>query len=391
MIFENKDKIVFTGDSVTDAGRKRPVGEGLWEGLGTGYVRNVDSMLAMLYPEMMLHIANTGTGGAASCDMLARWQTDVMDLKPDWVFLMIGANDVWRQFDEPNLDNDRYMPERYRENLEAMVSQTMPTVKGMFLISPFYMESNDNDAMKKRMVEYANISREVAEKYGARYIDVQEEFDKHLQYRYPAYISLDRVHPGWVGAMIIASKILKEIGAKTVYMTDMIHTTKTYETLLQTIVELEIDTKFPTLNEEIMLGNARLAVLGPVEKTQDVNDMSIVLRLDYGEISFMFTGDAGKESEKLMLKEHSSSAFKAQVLKLGHHGSSSSNTKEFLLAVDPTYAVISCGKDNSYGHPHKEVVDLLDELNIRSYITYEHSNIVFSTNGEKLELIRPAA
>jgi lysophospholipase L1-like esterase len=217
MIFENKDKIVFTGDSVTDAGRKRPVGEGLWEGLGTGYVRNVDSMLAMLYPEMMLHIANTGTGGAASCDMLARWQTDVMDLKPDWVFLMIGANDVWRQFDGPNLDNDRYMPERYRENLEAMVSQTMPTVKGMFLISPFYMESNDNDAMKKRMVEYANISREVAEKYGARYIDVQGEFDKHLQYRYPAYISWDRVHPGWVGAMIIASKILKEIGAKPIF------------------------------------------------------------------------------------------------------------------------------------------------------------------------------
>ena len=188
-----------------------------------------------------------------------------------------------------------------------------------------------------------------------------------------------------------ATKILKEIGAKTVYMTDMIHTTKTYETLLQTIDELEIDTKFPTLNEEIMLGNARITVLGPVEKTQDVNDMSIVLRLDYGEISFMFTGDAGAESEKIMLKEHSSSAFKAHVLKLGHHGSSTSNTKDFLLAVDPEYAIISCGKDNSYGHPHKEVIDLLDELNIRSYITYEHSNIVFSTDGEKLELIRPAA
>ncbi|MBR7101803.1 MAG: GDSL family lipase, partial [Clostridia bacterium] len=170
MIFENKDKIVFTGDSVTDSGRKRPVGEGLWEGLGNGYVRNVDSMLAVLYPEIMLHIANTGTGGAASCDMLARWETDVMALKPDWVFLMIGANDVWRQFDEPNLDNDRYMPEEYRSNLEKMVSQTMPTVKGMFILSPFYMEANDNDLMKKRMVEYAKISEEVAEKYGAKYI-----------------------------------------------------------------------------------------------------------------------------------------------------------------------------------------------------------------------------
>ena len=217
MIFQNKDKILCTGDSVTDAGRKRPVGEGLWEGLGTGYVRMVDSILATVYPEIRLHICNTGSGGAASCDMLANWEKDVMALKADWVFLMIGANDVWRQYDELNLDNDRYMPERYRENLEKMVSQTMPTVKGMFLISPFYMESNDNDAMKKRMVEYSNIAREVAEKYGAGFIDVQPDFDAHLQHRYPAYISWDRVHPGWVGGMIIARRILKEIGADPLY------------------------------------------------------------------------------------------------------------------------------------------------------------------------------
>ena len=217
MIFENKDKIVFTGDSVTDSGRKRPVGEGLWEGLGNGYVRNVDSMLAVLYPEIMLHIANTGTGGAASCDMLANWDKDVMALKPDWVFLMIGANDVWRQFDEPNLDNAKYMPEEYRRNLEKMVKKTMPAVKGMFLLSPFYMEANDGDAMKARMKEYAGIAKEVAEKFGAKYIDIQSEFDKHLQHRYPAYISWDRVHPGWVGAMIIASKIMKEIGADPIY------------------------------------------------------------------------------------------------------------------------------------------------------------------------------
>ena len=68
-----------------------------------------------------------------------------------------------------------------------------------------------------RMVEYAKISEEVAEKYGAKYIDLQSEFDAHLRYRYPAYISWDRVHPGWVGSMIIARKILTEIGAKPLY------------------------------------------------------------------------------------------------------------------------------------------------------------------------------
>ena len=188
-----------------------------------------------------------------------------------------------------------------------------------------------------------------------------------------------------------ATKILEQIGANAVYMTDKIHTTKTFEKLIQTIERLDITLKIPKLNDVIKLGSANFTVLGPVEKTDNNNEMSIVLRLDYGEISFMFTGDAGAESENLMLNKHPSGAFKAQVLKLGHHGSSSSSTKEFLLAVEPSYAIISCGKDNSYGHPHREVVALLKELNIPSYITHECGNIIFTTDGSDLVLVRPAA
>ncbi len=188
-----------------------------------------------------------------------------------------------------------------------------------------------------------------------------------------------------------ASKILEVIGADTVYMTDMTHTTKTFETLLETIDRLDITLKIPKLNEVISLGNAKFTVLGPVEKTDNKNEMSIVLRMDYGETSFMFTGDAGAESEQLMLNKHSANAFKANVLKLGHHGSSSSSTKEFLLAVYPSYAIVSCGKDNSYGHPHREVVALLKELEIPYYITHESGNIIFSTDGKDLKLIRPVA
>ena len=217
MIFQNGDRIVFAGDSVTDCGRKRPYGEGLWEGLGNGYVRMVDSNLAIDYPDRFLHITNVGESGAASKDMLANWERNVEACKPDWVFVMIGANDVWRQFDEPSLDNSLLMPECYRANLEAVCERTLPKVKGMFFISPFYMEANDNDPMKKRMVEYAGICREVAEKYGVKYIDVQEDFDNHLKYRYPAYISWDRVHPNWVGSMIIAKEVLKAIDADPLY------------------------------------------------------------------------------------------------------------------------------------------------------------------------------
>ena len=213
MIFENGDRVVFAGDSVTDAGRKRPYGEGLWEGVGSGYVRNVDSMLSVLYPEKLIHITNVGCSGATSADMLRDWETNVEALSPDYVFFMIGANDVWRQFDEPAFDHTCRSPEAYRANIEAVCERTRGKVKGLFIISPFYMEANNDDSMKKMMVEYAKICASVAKKYGATYIDVQADFDAHLQHRYPAYISWDRVHPNWVGGMIIARRIMKEIGA----------------------------------------------------------------------------------------------------------------------------------------------------------------------------------
>ena len=217
MIFENGDRVVFAGDSVTDSGRKRPYGEGLWEGVGNGYVRNIDSMLSVLYPERLIHITNVGCSGATSADMLRDWGTNVEACNPDYVFFMIGANDVWRHFDEPAFDHSSRSPEAYRANLEAVCERTINKVKGLFVISPFYMESNNDDPMKKMTVQYAKIAKEVAEKYGATYIDVQEDFDKHLEHRYPAYISWDRVHPNWVGSMIIAAKIMKTLGAQPLY------------------------------------------------------------------------------------------------------------------------------------------------------------------------------
>lgn len=218
MIFEHGDRVVFAGDSVTDCGRKRPYGEGLWEGLGNGYVRQIDSMLSALYPEKLIHITNVGESGATSTDMLNHWEQNVEALKPDWVFFMIGANDVWRQFDEPGQYEERYLPEVYRANLDAVCKRTVGKVKGLFILSPFYMESNNEDAMKKRMVEYASIAKEVAEKYGVPFVDLQKDFDEHLKYRYPAYISWDRVHPNWVGGMIIAKRIMGDIiGANPLY------------------------------------------------------------------------------------------------------------------------------------------------------------------------------
>lgn len=213
MIFEHNDRIVFTGDSVTDSGRKRPYGEGLWEGLGNGFVRNLDSILTVLYPENIYRIVNTGSSGFTTRNLLSTWEHDVTAIKPDWVFVMIGMNDVWRQFDEPTVASYEYVsPEEYRANLVEMVKRTKDTVKGMFLMPPFYMEANNADPMKIRLREYAAIMKEVADEYGVGYIDMQDDFDALLEHRYPASISWDRVHPNWVGSMLMTRRILHEIG-----------------------------------------------------------------------------------------------------------------------------------------------------------------------------------
>ncbi|MBO5111394.1 MAG: SGNH/GDSL hydrolase family protein [Clostridia bacterium] len=213
MIFEHNDRIVFTGDSVTDSGRKRPYGEGLWEGLGNGFVRNVDSILTTLYPENVYRIVNTGSSGFTSRDLLNTWEHDVTALKPDWVFVMIGMNDVWRQFDEPTVASYEYVsPEEFRANLTEMVRRTKDSVKGMFLMPPFYMEANDADPMKVRLRQYGAIMQQVAEENGVGFIDMQSDFDELLKHRYPASISWDRVHPSWVGSMVMARRVLHEIG-----------------------------------------------------------------------------------------------------------------------------------------------------------------------------------
>lgn len=212
MLFENMDRIVFTGDSVTDMERARPVGEGLFDNVGRGYVRVIENMLNAWYPEILVRISNTGTDGNTSRDLRARFQTDVVDLKPDWVSICVGINDVWRQFDSPAIPDDHVTLEEYEENLEMMILAVKENVKGIFLLSPYYMEPNKDDPMRARMDAYGAVCRKLAEKHGCRFVDLQEVFDQYFQYRHSSYIAWDRVHPNQVGATIIAKAFLEQCG-----------------------------------------------------------------------------------------------------------------------------------------------------------------------------------
>lgn len=131
-------------------------------------------------------------------------------------------------------------------------------------------------------------------------------------------------------------------------------------------------------------GAFTFTVLGPLEDYKDLNDQSIVVRAEYGKISFLFTGDQESSPEKDLVDQYGTALY-STVLKAGHHGSSSSSCKAFLEAVSPRYAVISCGEDNAYGHPHKEVIERFEKRNITYYRTDTQGTITFYTDGETLE------
>ncbi len=205
-------KLVFIGDSITDCERARPVGEGLFGAVGKSYVSLLEGLLGAIHPGHGIRLINMGTSGHTVLDLKQRWQTDVFDLKPDWVSIMIGVNDVWRQFDLPRQKEIHVSPEVYEKTLNELARTTRPKVEGLIMLTPFYIEPNRGDAMRARMDEYGAIVKKIAKKHGALCIDTQAAFDEVLQHMHPNAIAWDRVHPNIIGHAIIARAFLKAIG-----------------------------------------------------------------------------------------------------------------------------------------------------------------------------------
>lgn len=205
-------KLLMIGDSVTDCERARPVGEGLFGAVGKGYVSLIDGLLASTYPAHQIRVVNMGTSGHQVPDLVQRWQTDVLELKPDWVAVMIGINDVWRQFDIPRQTETHVLPKAYEAGLERMATLTKRHVSGMVFMSPFYIEPNPADAMRARMDEYGAIVKKVARKHGAIFVDTQAAFNRLLEHTHSAAIAWDRVHPNHIGHQALARAFLDAVG-----------------------------------------------------------------------------------------------------------------------------------------------------------------------------------
>ncbi len=137
----------------------------------------------------------------------------------------------------------------------------------------------------------------------------------------------------------------------------------------------------PQAGDRFSLGSTEVTVLGPVREYTETNNTSIVLRVVFGSLSFLFTGDMERDAEADLLDAGVSVA--STVLKVGHHGSNTSTSYRFLREVDPTYAVISVGKDNSYGHPNEEPLSRLRDADVTLYRTDLQGDIVCRSNDGK--------
>lgn len=211
MTLQQGDKVVIIGDSITDCERARPVGEGLFGALGKGYVSVFDALLQTEHPELGIRVVNMGLSGNTVMDVEARWNTDVIQQHPDGVILCIGINDVWRQFDMPHVEESHVYADTYEAALDRLVKRTKPQVRWMALMTPYYIEPNQEDEMRRMMDEYGGIVRRTAEKHGTLFVDTQVVFDRLLLNMYPAALAWDRVHPNMIGHMAIAKSLINAL------------------------------------------------------------------------------------------------------------------------------------------------------------------------------------
>lgn len=179
-------------------------------------------------------------------------------------------------------------------------------------------------------------------------------------------------------------QVLAAFDVEEVWLSGEAHPTATFERALDAILASDAAYYEPRTGDVFAWGPARVEVLNPSELTGDVHEGSISLRVVYGEVAFVFTGDAETHTEMKMVE--SGLNLRAHGLHLGHHGSRTSTAEAFVLAVAPEFAVYSAGAGNTYGHPHAEVIARLERLGLPVYGTDVHGTIVVKTDGFSYEI-----
>ncbi|MFB1099210.1 SGNH/GDSL hydrolase family protein [Terribacillus sp. JSM ZJ617] len=188
-------KWVFIGDSITECGRFEDP-----QDIGDGYVKMIQDELKQ---KKEVEIANRGVGGNRVTDLAARWEEDVLSLKPDLISVSIGINDVWRQLDQPQME--QVYPDEFREVFDKILAETKHTGAELYLMEPTIIEENNESKGNQMLIPYVEIVRELAAKYGARLVPTHTAFLQTAQ----TDLTTDGVHMTDAGNRLMADTWLE--------------------------------------------------------------------------------------------------------------------------------------------------------------------------------------
>jgi len=202
------DLILFQGDSITDAGRRDSP-----DGLGTGYVSIITGVLAAKYPDRNYRIINRGIGGDRTVELLERWKTDCLDIRPDVLSVMIGVNDVWRL--RGKWSGQKFVPfAEYKDNYIRLLDQAVAAgITRIVLVSPPAIEDNKDEVLNRHLDERSALIQELAVTYKGVYVPVRET-QKRMLVEYPAVKwTSDRCHPTAAGHALSAQTWIPAAGS----------------------------------------------------------------------------------------------------------------------------------------------------------------------------------
>lgn len=198
------------------------------------------------------------------------------------------------------------------------------------------------------------------------------------------YVIATHPHADHIGGLDEVINYAENIGC--VYMPELpeklVPTTASYTNFLESVLDTNAQVISPDPGDKFIMDGATVTFFGPVDEYDNLNDVSIVVRLDYEEVSFLFTGDCRKGAFKDIVD--AGFDVDVDVVKAAHHGAYNATDEEVLEAMSPEYMLISCGLDNTYGHPHREVVEMLTESKTDFYRTDYNGTITVTTDGENL-------
>jgi lysophospholipase L1-like esterase len=211
---ESNNTWVMVGDSITSCQRVFPDNpEGLSEDLGKGYVSFVNGLLTAFCPSHRIWVINRGIAGDTIRELKERWQSDVLNLKPDWLSVCIGINDVWQHFDGKHAGQSHVTLAEYEQTLDVLLAIARPTLKGLILLTPYFIQPR-GEPMRMMMDEYGKAVWRLAQKYQAIFMDTQSVFDHAVEFVPVETLTWDRAHLTITGHLLLARAVLQSVGLK---------------------------------------------------------------------------------------------------------------------------------------------------------------------------------